>query len=317
MPLGTGDFESVSYSDASFPSAPRVPHFNQSAPPRSGYGGDGGNYPAHYSSAPAAPNSLSPVAMVTSNNAAATGPQRAQETSVIRTRPSIKTGMSILLAGALIGGVVGITMHARQNAADAAFAAQVAANPTSTPSPIASNPGGPSVLPQGPPGLPPQALANNTPQPGMTVIIPPNQALAIGKDGKDAKDAKDKDTKDSKRASHGFAKSGGGGHAATQAQPKVATPSMKKESGKDKDKDDGWTVASAGGDSAPAAREPKETKPEKPEPKEAKAEKLEPKEAKAEKPEPKATAKKGGASKAPDDANAVLKAAMGATENTL
>ncbi len=310
MPLGTGDFESVSYSDAPHSlRAPRVPQFNGHPPPPSGYG----NYPAHDSGAPASPNSLSPVAMVTASNAAATGPQRAQvqETFVIRSRPTFRAGMTILLAGAILGGSIGITMRARQNAADAAFAEQVAANPTSTPSLLADDPGGPSTLPQGSPGLPPQALANSGTQPGATVVIPPSAAVSVGKD----KDTKDKDTR---RAAHGFAK-WSAGHATTSSPAKAsaaAAPVNKKES---KDKDDGWTVASAGNgasnDSPKEAKEPKETKVEKSEPKEAKVEKSEPKEAKVEK-----STKKGGAaggSKTPDDVTSVLKAAMGATENTL
>ncbi len=294
MPLGTGDFETVGYSDAAFPPAPRVPqHVGRAHRSPLGFG----NYPAHYAPAPPAPNSLSPVAMAASSSAVATGPQRAQhaETLVIRSRPSPRAGMMILLTGALIGGLFGVAMHGRQGQNDAAFAAQPQASSTPPPSPMANGLGGPAVLPQGPPAMPPTAFASpHGPIPGTTVVIPPSAAVAIG--------VKEKDVK---KPAHGGRVSAP--HAAPT--PKLAAATSSK---KEKDSDDGWTIASAGGsDRKETTREVKEPKPE---PRESKAERAE-KPEKAEKTEK--TASKKGGSKSSDDANAVLKAAMGATENTL
>lgn len=273
IPLGTGDFEAVS-----FPRAPKVPVFHRA--PSAVQPGKAGayGYPAHYAPAPSAPPSLAPVAMATSRDAAATGRQRAQETFVIRGRPNMKTGVAILVAGALIGGVLGISARARQNAAEAAFAAQQleqqqaeqaelqqmqSAPPpvTQLPPPITANPGGPTVIHTGPPTTPPQAYAY---APAATVVIPPSNAVVVPPPAP-------KETKPAKPAARPVR----GTH---MIAAKVSAPPREK-----KDKDDGYTVASAGSSS-----EPKEAKP-----------------------------KKSGKAAAADDANAVLKAAMGATENTL
>lgn len=286
VPNGVGDFESVSYSGSAHVHGSAQPQLawrgNPTIPPSSGYGEP---YPAHYAGSAGAPGSLDPVAMAMVSSAIATGPQRAQpQESGLRARPTVRTGVSILLAGMLFGGGVGVSMRVHQSASDAAFAAQVAANPTSRP--LAGIPEVPSVLP--PADAAPEVVAPKGP--GAVVSSP----ITAANDKKDTKE---------KRTSRGLVKAGGHG-----SPSKVSASSSKRESSKDKD-DEGWTVASAGGNEPTSAtREPKETK----------VEKSEPKETKAERSEPKATAKKGGAGKAvPDDANAVLKAAMGATENTL
>src|SRR5690606_23909688 len=90
--------------------------------------------------------------------------------------------------------------------------------------------------------------------------------------------------------------------ATTAAAPAKPAKPGKRAAAKAKD-DDGYTVASA------AVETPKATK--------KKADKLEPKKAEAKaapKPEPKAAAQKASV---PDDTARILKAAMGATENTL
>lgn len=301
VPLGTGDFEAVSYEE--FPPPRRGA---MSARPGRGVRVSasvrGADCPAHYASTPTPPNSLSPVAMANANSAVATGPQRAQPTYAIRNRPSTWMGMSLLLVGAVIGGFFG-TMRSRHHAS--ALASQGPSAPESTGSAASTprtqnttqNVGGPSVLPDGPPGLPPHTLAN-APAPGTTVIIPPSGGVSIGGAKADKVDRK---------LTHGGVR-GGGIHAQparTEKAEKVA--SSKKESAKDKD--DGWTVASAGGASGDGkettARSSKETKSER---SEAKAEKAQ---------TDKAGREKKSSGKPSDDANAVLKAAMGATENTL
>ncbi|MBN9160297.1 MAG: hypothetical protein J0I07_05005, partial [Myxococcales bacterium] len=177
LALGTGDFEAVSYGgyvhSPVAPHAPREQVFHRSmAPQAQGYGfGSGGGYPAHYSGPPPAPHSLAPMAMSSLRDAAATGSHRVQSTVVIRSRPSVRTGSMILAAGALIGALCGVAMRARQNAADAAFAAQQAQTEQHmalamqqsapvAPVVVAPNVQAPVVAPQGPAALPPPSYAN-------------------------------------------------------------------------------------------------------------------------------------------------------------
>jgi hypothetical protein len=133
---------------------------------------------------------------------------------------------------------------------------------------------------------------------------PPSSAVAVPgpvKDVKDAKDAKDGAKKGPKHA-----------HASAPAHvaPPVHTPAPAKTPSSKKEKDDGWTVASPVG-----TNEPKEAAPAPPPaPKADKHEKAPPPEKAAEAPKKEAAPKP-----APDsnDAVNVLKAARGATENTL
>jgi hypothetical protein len=79
-------------------------------------------------SAPPPPHSLAPVAMggmspdSTSRNFAHTT-SRTNGTVVVREKPSLKWGVMIALSGALLGGVLGLTMDARRHDARAAAAA--------------------------------------------------------------------------------------------------------------------------------------------------------------------------------------------------
>lgn len=281
IPLGTGDFESVS-----FPRPPKAPVFS-GAPNAAPYGRPGAYpYPAHYSPAPSAPPSLAPVAMNTSRDPDATGRQRAQETFVIRQRPNTKTGVAILLAGALLGGVLGIAARARDNAAEAAIAAQqleqqqveqqqqqqavapppVTQLPPPLATPLAANPAGPTVIYTTPPTVPPQAYAY-APSAAATVVIPPSSAVVVPSPAPKNPTKQVRTGAQSARGTHLIA-------------AKFTPPPNAK-----KDKDDGYTVASAN----PSADVPKE------------------REAKPKKASKAAT----------DDATAVLRAAMGATENTL
>jgi hypothetical protein len=304
LPLGTGDFEAVGYPDV--PRAPRTPIFHRSPQSQAhGYGfGTGGGYPAHYSQAPAAPHSLSPVTMSSVRDAAATGPQRAQPTVVIRARPTSRTGVMILVAGALIGAVFGIGMRARRNAADAAFARQqavvqeqqqaVAVLPPPAPvTPIVVSPNG--VVAQGPAAVAPRSYAN-VPFGSLVVSQSPAQPAPAPRSTAaplttTAAPAPPPRAPQKHVASWG--KPAGGAHPSSSA--KVHAQPKNKD-------DDGYRVASAGD-------EPNEPAP----PRVSKAAK-EPAEPKVTK---KAEAKPAQGGKVSDDADKVLKAAMGATENTL
>ena len=311
LPLGTGDFEAVSYP--SIPPPPRAPVFARSMPPQpqQAYGfGQQNRYPAHYSQAPAAPHSLSPMAMSSVRNANGTGPQRVQPTVVIRSRPSVKMGISILVAGTLLGAVFGIGMLVRQNAADAAFTAeqqeqedQHAALATPPPqAPIApvviNSTAGPVMLPQAPAAPPPNAYAG---VPFGSLVVPPAPQAAPARAPAAAAPAVAAAPPKAPQKHVWWGKPAGGAHPSLSA--KVSSPA--KAEPKDKDKDDGYKVASAGNDEpapkAKPAKEPAAAKEAKDEPKETK---------KAERPAK--STKSGG-----DEADKVLKAAMGATENTL
>lgn len=332
LSLGTGDFEAVSYgpggrvhhhtgntgnSHLGVPRAPRTPIFHRSAPvepPSSQYGfGNANGYPSHYapaSQAPAAPHSLSPMAMNSSRNAASTGPQRVQETVVIRSRPSVKAGVSILLAGALIGGVIGITMRMRQNEADASFAAAAQHD-----APPAAAPATPSPMANG--GV---IGSSSAPTPNAPMLYfpptPVGSSSAVAANG-NAKDASAKDGKDKKHAPT-F-----GGHVAAGGHPnistKVTTPKEPKE------KDDGYhepknpnepdktasapeppTTTKKGSDKKVASKGGDDDYKEPGAPKGG--------DSKSDKGDKGGGKKTGGKS---GDADALLRAAMGATENTL
>lgn len=333
LALGTGDFEAVSYPMA--PHAHRAQVFHRSmAPQAQGYGfGSGGGYPAHYSGPPPAPHSLAPMAMSSVRDAAATGSHRVQSTVVIRSRPSVRTGSMILVAGALIGALCGVAMRARQNAADAAFAAQPApqaeqqmALATQQSAPVVVAPNVPNVsnvhatvaAPQGPAVVPPQAYANvpfgslvvsqvpaqpqvapeapHAPQVAHVAQATPAHAPPVAPVAHAARGAQvsappapavaPQPKAQPKQAS--WAKPAGGAHPSLSA--KVSQPA--------KEKDDGYRVASATNDepkAPPAAKAPKTREPA---------------------AEPKVT-KREAKSSGEGEADRVLRAAMGATENTL
>ena len=322
LPLGTGDFDAVSYP--AVPGPPRAPVFQRSMPQPHGYGFAQPRYPAHYSHVPAAPHSLSPVEMSSVRSANATGPQRAQPTVVIRSRPSMKMGVSILVAGALIGAVFGVGMRVRQNTAEAAFAAQLqqqeqeeqqqvafATPPPQAPAaPVVLQPtAGPAALPQGPAALPPNAYAG---VPFGSLVVPaqtqPAQVAHVAPQAPARAQAAPMRaapaaptpaaTPKAPQKQAAWSKPAGGGHPSLGA--KVNAPAKA-----DKDKDDGYKVASANNDEPTPKKKPaKEPVAAKDEPKETKRS-----EARA--------SKSSGSSKGSDDADKVLRAAMGATENTL
>ncbi len=314
LALGTGDFEAVGYPMV--PHAPRGQVFHRSMAP-AGYGfGSGGGYPAHYAGPPPAPHSLAPMAMSSLSDAAATGSHRVQSTVVIGSRPSVRTGSMILAAGALIGALCGVAMRARQNAADAAFAAQQApqaeqsialATQQSAPAApvvVAPTVQAPVVAPQGPAAVPPQSYANvpfgslvasrapAQPQvaaphaPQVVQVAQPAHARGAQVSATPAPPVAPQPKAQPKHASAG--KPAGGAHPSLSA--KVSPPA--------KEKDDGYRVASATND------EPRTLKPAK-----------EPK-TKEPAPEPKVT-KREAKSSGSDEADRILRAAMGATENTL
>jgi hypothetical protein len=182
--LRSGDFEAVQ-QNPTIPPPPRAPIFHRSAAPPSygfGYGQTGSPYQDGYSmSGAAAPSSLAPVAMQQyANN---TGSQRIQAqmpTVVIRGKQTVKWGVMIVLAGAFIGGTLGVTLRNERvrAAAEHAAANELLPPPAPVPMPtqqnIQSSLAGPTVIPQQPPAPPPQAFAHATVVPPQApVVIPP------------------------------------------------------------------------------------------------------------------------------------------------
>lgn len=221
----------------------------------------------------------------------------------------------ILLTGAVIGAVFGVAMRARQNAADATFAAlqvqeeeqhvAVAAAPPPAPvAPVVISPSnfgnaGTAAPPQQAPVALPQQPYANVPF-GLLVVspVPTQQPVAQVAQTAPTPPAATPQPKSQPQRHAWWGKPAAGAHPSLSA--KVNQPA--------KEKDDGYKVASAGNDEP--REQPKASKPAK-EPKEAKEarEPAEPKETK------RAEAKPG--KKGSDEADKVLKAAMGATENTL
>lgn len=318
LPQSSDSYREGAGGYPSIPRAPRAPHFpeasvrgaqsaryNPTGPfqPQSHAFSATGPFPAqsHRSGIPSAPSSLSPMALASARSAVATGPQQTMDAGP--SRPSAKAGMSILLAGAIIGGLIGAVMHARQNAAEAMLASQ-------------------------PQRDVPAATASFTPPPlpEIKVVAPPEKkdGILAAKDPLKDKDPTDK-KKDDEKDKAETKKKGGSGKKVwgsfAAAKPKDTTttasaggdepespkPAKVKKGGKD---DDGYTIASAGGDNGDSSKPEKESS--KPTPKKVTAEK-EP----APKPEKEKAEKPSKASKGGDDAVNVLKAAMGATENTL
>ena len=271
LTLGSGDIEAVEYAPRvpGFPPPPVVRHAARPVPqqqpmrPR----------PTTGHRVPAPSPSLAPVEMnAIRSRADSSGPQPASvESLVIRSRPTMKMGFSIIMAGIILGGVLGITT--RMKPAIAAYQPSVE-----------------TVL-----GAKDDAKDESLPPPSTKVA-----------DSGEAKtDASNEETKDT--AKPGAKKRRSGGTASkVSAAPKAAKERPEKASSKDDD--DGYRVASADPN---AEREP--AKPAaKPSKKAAKVQDDD------DDPPPAPVAKSSRAKpKASDDAASVLKAAMGATENTL
>lgn len=269
--LRTDDSE-VSKLDPAIPRAPRAQVFQRSIGPRAPE--SRAAYPAHYAPPSAAPSSLSPVALTALSGPDRSEPRREPEPLVIRSRPSITMGLSMLLAGAVVGGLIGVAMH-HQRGPDAALAAQPplaqetaplpsvsAAAATHPPSPVAVVPS----LSVSPVVLPPS---------GGVVVAPPTTPPT-------------REVKEPRRtAPHPVAVTRAANGPGPSSAPKANVPRDKKE----KEAAALGSASYGNGSKEPslAAREPKE---------------------------PRSAAKKSE-TKRSDDANAILKAAMGATENTL
>ena len=282
LTLGSGDIEAVEY-------APRVPGFPP--PPVARHAARPLPQPERQRQTtghrvPSPSPSLAPVAMnAMRSRADSSGPQVASvDTIVIRSRPTMKMGFSILMAGIILGGVLGITT--RTKPANAAYQPSVE-----------TVLGAAAAADDAKDDAPPPTLSTKTADSAKTA------------DSGDAKtDATSDETKDT--AKPGAKKKRGGG-AATKATVASTAPKAAKErpekASKEKDDDDGYRVASADPN---AEREP------------AKTAKTSRKAAKVQDddddPPPAPAAKSTRAKpKASDDAVNVLKAAMGATENTL
>jgi hypothetical protein len=223
--LGTGDYESIG---PAIPPASRAPVFHRSAPPpppsQQPYGmyAPHGGYGQQMLAAPPPPHSLAPVAMNAAmgtgrHQANSTGPHRNADTITIRERPGMKAGFVLVVLGALVGGVLGVGMRARQNQVEASNAAQQAPA-----QPVATNAAGPATA-QTPPALPPSAMANLPPgtvlvdpsKPGNVIPVqPPIVVTPKAEDKKDATADKDKDKDKDKDAKVATGKKPhfGGGH---------------------------------------------------------------------------------------------------------
>lgn len=115
--LQSGDFEVVN-EPLAIPRVAKSPVFARSASPASqpfGPPSAPASYDARLMGSPPPPNSLSPVAMSAQVRRLPAGKGGAAETVVIRSRPTLRWGMTILFAGALIGGALGVFMKVRQN----------------------------------------------------------------------------------------------------------------------------------------------------------------------------------------------------------
>lgn len=253
LTLGSGDIEAVQYPPMpAFPQPPMRPAPAPRQPTR----------------APAPSPSLAPVAMnAVRGRADSTVPPPPARGSapemIVRTRPSLKAGLGILLAGAILGSVLGITTAPKQ--AVAAFSPATEFVSAST--------------------LPSAAKDE----------LPPAAKLDVAKVD-DAPAAKDTDEAKPAAGKKKVAvvRSNAGRTTVASAGPKPEKPA---KAAKEDDSDDGYRVASA--DSSAS----KSSAKKKPAPKDDEDD--------APAPPPKKKPK------ASDDAASVLRAAMGATENTL
>lgn len=261
LSLHSGDIEAVEYPR--MPAFPHPPQPPQPMQPPAPY-----NRPRQATRAPAPSPSLAPVAMnAVRGRADSTVPPPPARGSapemVVRTRPSLKAGFGILLAGAVIGSILGITTTPK---------AAVAAYQPATDFVSAST-------------LPP-AAKDELPPPAAKVDVAPKDEAPAAKD--EEKPVAGKKT----AAKRAFAPAT---RVASAGTPKPEKPA---KAAKDDDSDDGYRVASA--DSSVT----KSSAKKKPAPKDDDDDD-------APAPPPKKKPK------ASDDAASVLRAAMGATENTL
>lgn len=261
MSLNSGDIEAVDY--------PRMPAFPQ--PPQPMQPPAPYNRPRQATRAPAPSPSLAPVAMnAVRGRADSTVPPPPARGSapemVVRTRPSLKAGFGILLAGAVIGSLLGITTTPK--AAVAAYQPATDFVSASTLPPAAKD------------ELPPPAAKADAPK----------VDVAAKDDAPAADETKPVTGKKKVAVVRG---------AAVRTTVASASPKPEKpvKAAKEDDSDDGYRVASAdpGGSKSSAKKKaaPKDDEDDAPAP--------------APKKKPKAS----------DDAASVLRAAMGATENTL
>jgi hypothetical protein len=199
--LQTGDY--VAYDARSQPT--RQPLWGRSTPPP-GYGGSVQVAPhvradmrMYGAPPPSAPASIAPVAM---SAYPGTGSYPAQPTVVVRGRPDMRWGVTLALAGALLGGVLGVTMNNGKHRASAATEAVAppqqaqmvaAAQPVQAPQPISTavvvptqpvtQPvavAQPAAVPQQPaqPAALPAQPAGNTVAAANPFAIPPGQQPA-------------------------------------------------------------------------------------------------------------------------------------------
>ena len=260
---------------------------------------------------PQPPHSLAPVSMH-AEAVLATGPH--MPVVEVRRGPGLFTGITILLAGIAIGSLVGLTTRKTPNPADVLAQVQNTAPPMSLVAPSASPQAAPKEAPKDP-----AKDAAKDPNAKDANAKDPNAKDPNAKDG-NAKDPNAKETKKHRRFVGGDPSVAAAHAPKTPKEPKEPKEPTTKAS-KEKDGDDGYTVASADNgrskpvlsDSAPNAKSEAKS--------DAKSEsKSDAKEASraasgdTKKPSKSAPASSKAAS---DDAVNVLRAAMGATENTL
>lgn len=255
LSLNSGDIEAVDYPR--MPAFPQPPMRPEPARPRQA------------TRAPAPSPSLAPVAMnAVRGRADSTVPPPPARGSapemVVRTRPSLKAGFGILLAGAIVGSILGITTTPKQAVAAYPPATDFV-NATTLPSAVKDE-------------LPPPAAKTEA-----KVDAPKDDAPAA----------------DETKPVAGKKKVAVARGAAVRTTVASAGPKPEKpvKAAKEDDSDDGYRVASADSGSS------KSSAKKKPAPKDDEDDAPAP----APKKKPKAS----------DDAASVLRAAMGATENTL
>ncbi|MBS2013830.1 MAG: hypothetical protein JST00_13155 [Deltaproteobacteria bacterium] len=141
-------------------------------------------YGDNLNSVPPPANSLAPVAMGTYGGAAHTG-SHPQPQVTVREKPSLKWGVMIALTGAVLGGVIGVSMDAKRQQAQASAAASQPENP-----PAVVAPAMPAPLP-----VTNTVIAKPTQQPAAPAaqapinVIPPQPAVVVAANAKDAKPA--------------------------------------------------------------------------------------------------------------------------------
>ena len=191
--LRSGDFEAMRQDNVQIPSAPRAPVFARHSA-QTPYGfvqpQQQGPWQNTNLSAPPPPHSLAPMAM-SERGMAITGTNRSVVSTVSASgvdKPSLKWGVMIALTGALLGGVLGLGMDARRQAARAAAAAEakdaapavalqgVAANQLAAPVAPAVAAAPIAVAPVVTTPAAPVAAVNPAP---AAVVIPPQAAVVV------------------------------------------------------------------------------------------------------------------------------------------